>query len=158
MQKFLKTFSGKWIRYVFLKKETEKMLFAAQKQVLRTNSIKEKIDKQPVSPKHRLCRTNEETVMHLVSGCLKLTQKQYKRRHDNVSIRVNWELCKKHGLESSDSWYEAHNRPDIIVEKAVRKRTIIDIAVPADFNADRTEDWKVEKYQDLLFEVKRSHC
>ena len=55
--------------------------------------------------------------------------------------RVNWELCKKHGLESSDRWYEhtpavvveidevelywdltiqkdmavAHNRPDIIL-------------------------------------------
>ena len=50
-----------------------------------------------------------------------------------------------------------HNRPDIIlVEKAIRKWTIIvDIAVPGDFNVVRTEDWKVEKYQDLAFEVKR---
>ena len=44
-------FSGKWIRNGFLKKETEGMLFAAQEQALRTNSIKAKIDKQPVSPK-----------------------------------------------------------------------------------------------------------
>ena len=29
-----------------------------------------------------------------------------------------------------------------------------DIAVPSDFNLFRTEDWKVEKYQDLEFEVK----
>ena len=82
----------------------------------------------------------EETVMHLVSGCPKLVQKQYKKRHDNVARRVHWELCKKHGLESSERWYErkpadvvendevqlywdltiqtnmtvAHNRPDII--------------------------------------------
>ena len=84
----------------------------------------------------------------------------------------------KHGLESSDWWYEhtpadvvendevelsvifqtdmtvAHNRPDII-KKAIRKWTIIDIAVPGDFNVVRTEDWKVEKYQDLAYEVKR---
>ena len=35
-------FSGKWIRNGFLKKETEGMLFAAQKQALRTNSIEDK--------------------------------------------------------------------------------------------------------------------
>ena len=44
----------------------------------------------------------------------------------------------------------AHNRPDIImVEKAIQKWTIIDIPVPGDFNVVRTEDLKVEKYQDL---------
>ena len=80
------------------------------------------------------------------------------------------ELCKRHGLESSDRWYEytpadvmendevelywdltiqtemtvAYNRPDIIlVEKAIQKWTIIDITVPGDFNVVRTEDWKV---------------
>ena len=82
--------SGKWIKNGFLKKETEGMLFAAQEQALRTNSIKAKIDKQPVSPKCRLCGTKEETSMHLVSGCPKLAQKQYKRRHDNVVRRVYW--------------------------------------------------------------------
>ena len=52
----------------------------------------------------------------------------------------------------------AHNRPDIIsVVKAIRKWTIIDIAIPGDFNVVRTEDWKVEKYQDLAFDVKRIH-
>ena len=54
-------------KWVFDKKETEGMLFAAQEQALRTNSIKAKIDKQPVSPKCKLYGTKEETVMHLVS-------------------------------------------------------------------------------------------
>ena len=119
--------------------------------------------------------------MHLVSGCPKLAQKQYKRRQDKVSRRVHLELCKRHGGKSSDRWYEhksanvvendevelywhltiqrnmtvADNWPDIIlVEKAKRKWTIIDIAVPCDF---RTEEWKVGKYLDLAFEVKRIH-
>ena len=39
----------------------------------------------------------------------------------------------------------------------MRKWTIIDIGVPGDFNVVRKEDWKVEKYQDLAFEVKRIH-
>ena len=55
---FVDEFSGKWIRNRFLKKETKGILFA-QEQALRTNSIKAKIDKQPVSPKFRLYRTKE---------------------------------------------------------------------------------------------------
>ena len=117
--------------------------------------------KQPVSTKCRVCGIKEETFMHLVSGCPKLAQKQYKRRYDNVARRVYSELCKNHELESSDRWYEhtpadveendevglywdltiqtdmtvAHNRPDIIlVEKAIWKWTIIDIDVPGDVN------------------------
>ena len=72
------------------------MLFAAQEQALRTNSIKAKIDKQPVSPKYKLCG---ETDTYLVSGQPKLAQKQYKRRHDNVARRDHWELCKKHTVD-----------------------------------------------------------
>ena len=40
---------------------------------------------------------------------------------------------------------------------AIWKWKIIDIAVPGDFNVVRIEDWKVEKYQDLAFEVNRIH-
>ena len=45
----------------------------------------------------------------------------------------------------------------ILFEKAIRKWTIIYIAVPGDFNVGRTEDWKVEKYHELAFELKRIH-
>ena len=50
-----------------------------------------------------------------------------------------------------------HTTDIILVEKAIRKWTIIDISVPGDFNVVRTEDWNVEKYQDLAFGVKRIH-
>ena len=93
------------------------MLFAAQEQALRTNSVKEKIDKQLVSPRCRLCGTKDETVMHLVSGCPMLAQKQYKRRNNNVARRVHLEFCKKHGLESSETWYE--HTPAYIVHNDV---------------------------------------
>ena len=92
--------------------------------------------------------------MHLASGCPKLAQKQYKRRHDNVVRRVHWEMCKKHGLKSSARWYEhtpadvvendevelywdrtiqadmtvTDNKPDIIlVEKAIWKLTTVSL-------------------------------
>ena len=48
----------------------------------------------------------------------------------------------------------AHNMPDIIlVEKAIRKWTIIDIAVTGDFNVVRIEDWKVDKYQYIYIYI-----
>ena len=51
-----------------------------------------------------------------------------------------------------------YNRPDIsLVHKDKPKWTLIDIAVPADQNIIRTEGEKVEKYQDLAFEIRRIH-
>ena len=151
-------FSGKWIRNGLLKKETEGMLFAAQEQALRTNSVKAKIDKQPVSPKCRLCGTKEETVMHLGSGCPKLAQKQYKIRLDNVARRVHWELCKKHGLESSDSWYE-HTYSDVVENDEVRLYWDLTIQTDTTVAHNRPDTILVEKqYRNgqsliLLFQV-----
>ena len=51
-----------------------------------------------------------------------------------------------------------HNRPDItLVHKGTQKWTLIDIAVPADQNIIRTEEEKVEKYQEVAFELRRIH-
>ena len=53
---------------------------------------------------------------------------------------------------------EACNLPDItLVHKDTQKWTLIDIAVPADQNITRTEEDKVEKYQELAFEIRRIH-
>ncbi|XP_068708132.1 uncharacterized protein [Montipora foliosa] len=50
-----------------------------------------------------------------------------------------------------------HNRPHItLVHKDTQKWSLIDIAVPADQNINRTEE-KVEKYQELAFEIRRIH-
>ena len=51
--------------------------------------------------------------MPLVGDCPELAQKKYKRRQDNVARKVHRELCKKHGLEISDRWYE-HIPADIV--------------------------------------------
>ena len=51
-----------------------------------------------------------------------------------------------------------HNRPDItLVQKDTQEWTLIDIAVPADQNIINTEEEKVDRYQDLAFEIKRIH-
>ena len=91
--------SWRWLRNGFLKKETEGLILAAQELALRTNSIKYSIDKTSVTPLCRLCGDATETVRHIVSGCKKLAQREYRKRHDKVALRVHWELCRKHGIE-----------------------------------------------------------
>ena len=140
------------------------------------------IDKNSEIPLCRLCGRKGESVQHLVCGCEKLAQKEYKRRHDNVAKKVHWDFCKKNGLEHTEKWYEhvpegvveneevkvlwdinvqcdnviEARRPDIIViDKKERKGLIIDIAVPADVRVEEKEREKVEKYQDLKREIGR---
>ena len=45
----------------------------------------------------------------------------------------------------------------IIIHKDTQEWTLIDIAVPADQNIINTEEEKVDRYQDLAFELKRIH-
>ena len=70
------------------------------------HDVKHYIDKTSESPLCRLCGKKCESVQHLVCGCEKLAQKEYKRRHDNVAKKVHWDFCKKNGLEHTEKWYE----------------------------------------------------
>ena len=101
----------------------------------------------------------------------------------SATTRVHWEMCRKYGIECNDKWYDhqtlptaengevritwdvtiytdkvlKHNRPDITpVHKDTQTWTLINIAAPADQNITRTEG-KVEKYQELAFEIRRIH-
>ena len=171
-----------WLSRGDLKVGTEALLCAAQEQAIRANYIKYHIDKTSDSPMCRLCGKKGESVQHVISGCEKLAQKEYKRRHDNVAKKVHWDICKKNGLEHSEKWYEhapegaveneeikvlwdiniqcdnliEARRPDLIViDKKERKGIIIDIAVAADVRVEEKGKEKAEKYQNLKREIRR---
>ena len=94
--------SWNWLRNGNLKRETESLLSAAQKQALNTNSVR-KIYHKDVSNKCRLCGTHVENVLHIVSGCSMLAQKEYNRRHDKVCLNIHWALCKKYGVKACEA-------------------------------------------------------
>ena len=73
------------------------LLCAAQEQAIRTNYE---------SPQCSFCGKKCECRQHLVCGCEKLAQKEYKRRHGNVTKKVHWDFCKKNGLEHTEKWYK----------------------------------------------------
>ena len=149
-----------WLRKENLKREAESLLIAAQNNAIRTNYIKARIDKTQQNSRCRLCGEREETIIHIISECSKLAQKEYKTRHDWVSKEIHCKLCKKLKFNQTNKWYmhnpesvlenETHKfpwdfeirtdhqisarRPDIIIINNKKKRTfrIVDFAVSAD--------------------------
>ena len=148
----------------------------AQNQSIRTNLVKARMDKSQEDSLCRMCRKVDESMDHIVSGCGKLAQKQYKRRHDNLEKIVHWKLARKCNFEAGDKWYEHEpesvlededykilwdfsiqtyhvieaRRPDLVVlDKKERSCKIIDFAVPGDIRIEKKEKDKIEKYQDL---------
>ena len=123
----------------------------------------------------------DESIDHIVSGCSKLVQKDYKRRHDNLGKIGHWKLAKKCNFEAGDKWYEHEpesllenedykilrdftiqtdhviesQRTDLVVVDKERSCKIIDFAVPGDSMIEKKEKRKIEKYQDLGRELQK---
>ena len=49
-----------------------------------------------------MCGEMGETAQHIICKYKKLTQGEYKRRHDAVAKLVHWKLCEKHNLERKE--------------------------------------------------------
>ena len=149
---------------------------AAQEQTIRTNAKKAKIDKTQAEHKCRLCGKVDETVRHILCECPMpyVRTKEYKRRHDWVGRKINWEVCIKIGFDVNEKWskHEAEKvvendswkilwdfaiqtdhiteaRPDmVIIDKTKNECKIIDLACP--FGKDKTKG-----YKDLKRELKK---
>ena len=65
-----------------MKRETESVIVAAQNQNIGINLVKAKIDQSQKDTLCRLYKKADESIDHVVSGCNKLAQKEYKRRHE----------------------------------------------------------------------------
>ena len=163
-----------WLQNGDLKREAESLIVAAQNQSMRTNLVKVKISKSQRDSLCRVCRKVDESIDHIVSGCSKLAQKEYKRRNDYLEKIVHWKVARKCNFEAGDKWYEHEpesvlgnedykilwdfsiqidyiieaRRPDlIVVDKKERSCEIIDFAVPRDSRIEEKEKNKIEKYQ-----------
>ena len=79
-----------WLKKGNLRRKTESLLIAAQNNAIRTNYIKARIDKTQQNSKYRLCGDRDETINHIISECSKLSQKEYKTRHDWVGKVIHW--------------------------------------------------------------------
>ena len=94
-----------WLRKRNLKRKTESLLIAAQKNAIRTNRIKAKIDNTEQNSKYILCCEKDETVNPIIIECSQLIQKGYKTRHDWVAMVIRWELCKELKFDHTSKCY-----------------------------------------------------
>ena len=81
-----------WLQNADLKKETESLKVAAQNQSIRINLVQAKIYKSQGDFLYRVCKKEDESIYHIVSGCCKLAQNEYKRRHDSLD-NSTFEAC-----------------------------------------------------------------
>ena len=97
---------------------------AAQNQSIKTNLVKARIDKSEGEGDSlcRVCRKVDESIDHIVSGCSKLAQKEYKRRHDNLGNLVHWKLARKCNFEAGNKWYE--HEPEKVLENKDYKNLV----------------------------------
>ena len=174
--------SFRWLKTGHVKGETEALIVAAQDQALRTRYFDKNILHAPIDGKCRLCRTNWETIDHVVSGCSVLAQKEYIHRHDRICTYLHYSILKHFGFSVPDKWYthvpaavtqigeitvlyneQVHtdrtipaNKPDIIVRNNTQRTCqIIEVAVPMDINVEKKEVEKNLKYVDLSIEISR---
>jgi len=87
-----------------IKEETESTIVAAQDQAISTNYFKNKILKEDIESKCRLCKQHEETIDHLTSGCPILVKNEYLMRHDKICTHLHYSICKTLGTETTDKW------------------------------------------------------
>ena len=63
----------------------------------------------------------DETIDHIISKCSKLTEKDYKTRHDWVGKAIHWESCKKFKFDYTNKWY-MHNPTSVLVVILAKER------------------------------------
>ena len=97
--------SYRWLKSGDIKGETESTIVAAQDQAINTNYFKNKILKEEIESKCRLCKLHEETIDHLTSGCPILAKNEYLMRNDKVCRHLHYSICKALDIETTDKWY-----------------------------------------------------
>ena len=84
-----------------------------------------------------LCRDWDETINHIISECGKLTQEEYKMRHDWLGKAIHRELCNKLKFHHMNKWYM--HKPESVLE-----------------NETHTIVWDFEIQTDRLISARRS--
>jgi len=172
-----------WMNSSSLKRATEATICAIQENAVTTKYTQTHIHKTSIDDKCRACKTEVETIHHIISGCSVLAPTKYIERHDNVCRYIHLLLAEKYDLLAEyPQWYQydpepllenevvkilwnfpvqtdrrtRFNKPDILViDKTTRRITIIDVAIPVDTNISKKRNEKITKYADLAIEIKQ---
>ena len=74
---------------------------------MRTRFVRKTIEGEECTCKCRACGETVDSMEHSASGCGGgLVQKEYRRRHDKMGLRVYWEFCWKYEVMCARKWFE----------------------------------------------------
>ena len=133
---------------------------------------------EPSRANCRLCKSNKETIQHIIAACPRLSVSMYLPwRHNKVANVVYQSVHPKaeEGIrqpitecytnDDAEIWWDTkiktlmkleHDRPDIVLwKKKELKCYIMDICVCLDVNIDKNIKQKLDSYLPLAAELKR---
>ena len=165
-----------------LSSHVERYATALQEQEIPTKATIKWRTKEPnIESKCRLCKDQEETILHVLGNCSSLSSNLYlTTRHDNVARELVREIAnvekskKQRGpfpavshTSTQEIWWNhpvttvnkvKYNRPDIIIwDKEEKQCSVIDICAPLDFNVNNRQITKIDKYMLLVSELQQLH-
>ena len=164
-----------WLKNAPFSSHTEGFIFAIQEEEIYTNHLAAKRDKENnKSAKCRLCKTENETIHHIIACCPKLSASMYLPVRHNKVAKVIYDAIIDHGRtpieeiytdNDKEIWWDKkvttipplkHNKPDIVYwNKTENKYYIIDIAIGLDINVWKNINLKYDIYMQLSSELKR---
>ena len=107
--------TNQWLKTAGLKSETEGFIISALDQAINSNYYRNKILKDGTDPACRICGQFQETIDHIVVGCLELAKTEYLHRHNKAATYLHWNICKEFNINTKSKWYE--HEPQTVSEK-----------------------------------------
>ena len=141
--------TGIWLKEGNLKRETKSLLIAAQKNAIKTNDIKARIDKAQQNSCCRLCNERDETINHIKSECSNLALKEYKTRHDRVGKVIHWDM--RNMLKFDHTNKLNMHYPESVLEKDIHT-LLCDFEIQIDHQISsspckKEDEWRPSKLQ-----------
>ena len=96
-----------------------------------------------------MCRKVYESIDHIASGCSKISQKEYKRRHDNLGKIAHWKVARKCNFEAGDKWHE--QEPESVLENE-------DYKILRDFSIQTDHVIEVQRLNLVVVDKKDRSC
>ena len=173
------TATNAWLKKSTFSSHVEGYLCAVQEEEIFTNALKTKrLKEEPSRANCRLCKSNKETIQHIIAACPRLSVSMYLPwRHNKVANVVYQSVHPKaeEGIrqpitecytnDDAEIWWDTkiktlvkleHDRPDIVLwKKKELKCYIMDICVCLDVNIDKNIKQKLDSYLPLAAELKR---
>ena len=171
--------SNTWMKKSSFSSHVEGYLCAIQEEEISTASLRSKrSNKEDINPNCRLCKSNRETIQHVVATCPKLSASMYlPMRHNKVCNVIYQNIIQKNTKSERmpiqsyysntdiDVWWDVkiptltkckHNKPDMILWRKTHNTCyIIDICVCLDVNIPKNIQTKQDNYLPLAAELKR---